>query len=246
VEEIEMNDVVETGRVQSYFDGKGFERLSVIYGEEPCTGFRRAVRQGHRQVVETVLSWLCPRNPGEHQTVLDAGCGTGSLSIPLAQAGVRVDGIDFSERMIESAKDRARRLGLAGGRLAFHVRDLNSICQPYDTIVCIDVFARYSTEDAVEMLRHLSSLARERLVFTFTPKTVLDSLWRAIGAVCATRSQALPLYTHRREAIVKALESYGWTVHREAMFSAGFRSYFCRLVETRRAAADSGVPEIWF
>jgi magnesium-protoporphyrin O-methyltransferase len=242
-----MTELQELNPIQSYFDGAGFKRLSVIYGEEQCTGFRRIVRQGHRQVVDTVLSWLRPQNSVESQTVLDAGCGTGSLSIPLAQAGAIVHGIDFSERMIETAKKRACQSGLAAERLAFDVRHLESISQSYDTVVCIDVFARYSTEAAIDMLRRLSSLARERLIFTFTPKTVLDYLWHAIGAVYARRSHALPLYTHSSKAIVNAVESFGWTILREAKFSAGFRSYFCRLVEARRRGPeDSGVPEIWF
>jgi magnesium-protoporphyrin O-methyltransferase len=241
-----MIEVVQMNRIQSYFDGAGFERLSVIYGEEKCSGFRRVVREGHQQVVETVLSWLCPQN-SVPQTVLDAGCGTGSLSIPLAQAGAAVDGIDFSERMIEAAKDRARQMGELAGRLTLGVCDLKSVSQPYDVVACIDVFARYSTPAAIDMLRQLSSLARERLVFTFTPKTVLDYLLRMIGAVHAKRSQALPLYTHSRNAIVNALESLGWTIHREAKFSAGFRSYFCNLVEARRRGPEgSGVAEIWF
>ncbi|HSF14119.1 MAG TPA: methyltransferase domain-containing protein [Vicinamibacteria bacterium] len=36
--------------------------------------------------------------------VLDAGCGTGYLSIQLAERGARVTGIDFSERMIAIAR----------------------------------------------------------------------------------------------------------------------------------------------
>jgi magnesium-protoporphyrin O-methyltransferase len=242
-----MTEVAETNRIQSYFDGAGFERLSAIYGDERCSGFRRVVRQGHREVVETVLSWLRPDTSAKSQTVLDAGCGTGSLSIPLAQAGAVVDGMDFSERMIEAAGNRARQLGVPAGRLAFSVRDLKSIRRPYDTVVCIDVFARYSTPAAVDMLRHLSSLAGERLIFTFTPKTVLDYLWKAIGAVHARQTQALPLYTHSRDAIASALEALGWRIHREARFSAGFRSYFCNLVEARKKDPEnSGVAEIWF
>ena len=169
-----MTEIQEKSRLQSYFDGVGFERLSVIYGEEECTGFRRVVREGHRRVVETVVSWLRPQHAFESPTVLDAGCGTGSLSIPLAQAGAHVNGIDFSGRMIQTAKDRARQAGVPGSRLSFAVRDLASVNEPYDTIVCIDVFARYPTAAAVEILHRLSSLAGRRLVLTFTPKTIVD------------------------------------------------------------------------
>jgi len=233
-----MTQVQERSRLQSYFDGTGFERLSAIYGDEECAGFRRAVREGHGLVVQTVVSWVCPQTSFEPEDVLDAGCGTGALSIPLAQAGACVDGIDFSHRMIATAKGRARQAGIPGELLSFAVRDLESIDRPYDTIVCIDVLARYSTEASVKILRHLSSVARRRLILTFTPKTAMDYVWHAIGAVYARRQGAVPLYTHRRGDILKALESFGWTICRETRFSAGFRSYFCRLLEARRIPVE--------
>ena len=45
--------------------------------------------------------------------VLELGCGTGRLSIPLARAGVPVVGIDRSAPMLARARRRARRAGLA-------------------------------------------------------------------------------------------------------------------------------------
>jgi SAM-dependent methyltransferase len=45
--------------------------------------------------------------------VLELGCGTGRLSIPLARAGVPIVGIDRSEPMLARARRRASRAGLA-------------------------------------------------------------------------------------------------------------------------------------
>lgn len=45
--------------------------------------------------------------------VLELGCGTGRISIPLAKAGVSLVGIDRSDAMLERARQRVRR-----GRLA--------------------------------------------------------------------------------------------------------------------------------
>jgi ubiquinone/menaquinone biosynthesis C-methylase UbiE len=45
--------------------------------------------------------------------VLELGCGTGRISLPLGRAGVRLIGIDRSERMLARARTRARRARLS-------------------------------------------------------------------------------------------------------------------------------------
>lgn len=53
-------------------------------------------------------AWLPPR-PAD---VLDVGCGTGSLSELIAQAGHRVTGVDLSPRMVEQARTKLEASGL--------------------------------------------------------------------------------------------------------------------------------------
>src|SRR4051794_38452433 len=66
---------------------------------------------------------LVPLLPPAPASVLDLGCGTGSLSVLLAKAGHQVRGIDFSPRMIA----RARTGGAAAGVTAqFDVGDAQS------------------------------------------------------------------------------------------------------------------------
>lgn len=56
--------------------------------------------------------------PGD---LLELGCGTGTLSFPLAGRGYRVTGLDISARAIEVARRRARDLG---GGVTFHAHDI--------------------------------------------------------------------------------------------------------------------------
>ena len=56
------------------------------------------------------IALMDPR-PGER--VLDMGCGSGSLAVPLAHAGHPVLACDFSPRMLELLEDAARRAGVA-------------------------------------------------------------------------------------------------------------------------------------
>lgn len=54
--------------------------------------------------------------------VLELGCGTGRISLPLARAGVSLVGVDRSEPMLARAARRARALGpRARGRTAPHL-----------------------------------------------------------------------------------------------------------------------------
>ncbi|MVO99041.1 class I SAM-dependent methyltransferase [Paenibacillus lutrae] len=67
--------------------------------------------------------------PVQGESVLDLGCGTGSLSVELAELGADVTGVDLSETMIEQA-----RLKYPG--LRFEVGDMRSYRshRPFDAV----------------------------------------------------------------------------------------------------------------
>ena len=63
--------------------------------------------------------WL----PEGSLTIADLGCGTGSVSLLLAEAGHEVVGIDLSPAMIEQARDKSRA---AGASIRFEVGDVSA------------------------------------------------------------------------------------------------------------------------
>lgn len=85
-----------------------------------------------RAVWAGLLNRLLPSPPSR---VADLGCGTGSLAILAADLGHVVDGIDFSEGMLEIA--RAKIVGRAGITVS-----LGDAAQPglaersYDAVMC--------------------------------------------------------------------------------------------------------------
>ncbi len=67
----------------------------------------------HSSYVDEFLR-LADVAPGE--SVLDMGCGTGALAIPLAAAGCRVVAADFSQGMLDMLNRDLAALGLASGK----------------------------------------------------------------------------------------------------------------------------------
>jgi len=56
--------------------------------------------------------------------VLELGCGTGRITVPVARAGVRIVGIDRSERMLARARRRLRRAKAAARLVRGDIRQL--------------------------------------------------------------------------------------------------------------------------
>jgi SAM-dependent methyltransferase len=56
------------------------------------------------ETADKIMSFL-----GKERSILDVGCGTGRLSIPLAEAGNAVVGLDLSKRQLLAARNWAKR-----------------------------------------------------------------------------------------------------------------------------------------
>ena len=71
--------------------------------------------------------------------ILDAGCGTGQLSLPLTRAGFSITGIDVSQAMIDIARSKTK----PGDRAIFIVADVRSMDFPagkFDAVVVSKLF----------------------------------------------------------------------------------------------------------
>ena len=226
-----MNAADDKTIVREYFNSTGFDRWRRIYGDGEVNKVQLDIRNGHQQTVETVLSWLrCENLAGV--SICDAGCGVGSLSIPLAQAGTKVYASDISEKMVGEAHDRAEAVLGTTGNPTFLVQDLETLSGRYHTVICLDVLIHYPQDKAAEMISHLSSMAESRLIMSFAPKTLALSLLKKIGSFFPGPSKATRAYLHTEADVVRILESQGFSVQRQAMTQTRF--YFSRILEATR------------
>ena len=108
-----------------YWDGE-----AATFDDEPDHGLGDpATREAWRQLLAAHL----PPAPSD---VVDLGCGTGTLSVLLAEAGHRVRGTDLSPAMVEHARAKASAAGLEVsfevGDAAFPSYDVGSV----DVVLC--------------------------------------------------------------------------------------------------------------
>jgi magnesium-protoporphyrin O-methyltransferase len=224
----------EKAEVRQYFETTGFERWNRIYSDsEEVNKVQRNIRIGHQKTVDEVLDWLQEQGNLEARSFCDAGCGVGSLSIPLAGLGAAsVDASDLSAAMVAEASRRAEAAGIPKERLRLGVSDLESLAGRYDTVICLDVFIHYPQEAAEAMVRHLAGMAERHLIVSFAPFTPLLALLKQIGQLFPGPSRTTRAYTLREAGIVAAAAEAGFTPVRRSLNQAPF--YYSRLIDFER------------
>lgn len=215
--------------VRNYFNETGFDRWRRIYGDEAVNRIQYSIRVGHQRTIDRVLEWL---GDVQGRTICDAGCGMGSLSIPLAQRGAIVYGTDISEKMVSEAHRRAQKSLPEATPLKFDVIELELVDGQYEVVICLDVLIHYPLPQVEKMLSHLSSLSTKSLILTYAPKTVLFALLKRIGQFFPGANKTTRAYQHRSVDIEAILMRLGWKIARRAAIDDKF--YFARLVMAER------------
>lgn len=216
--------------VKDYFNQKGFDRWRRIYGEtDDVNKVQKKIREGHQITIDTVVNWLKDDGNLADISVCDAGCGVGSLSIPLAEVGATVSASDISEKMVGEAKEKAAEILEDPSKVNFSVSDLETLTGSYDTVICLDVLIHYPTEDAAKMITHLASLADSRLILSFAPKTCVLFVLKKIGEFFPGPSKTTRAYQHKEKDIIAILEENGFEIKRKGMTSVSF--YYSKILE---------------
>ena len=163
-------------RLENYFNKGSREAWSQLTSNEPVSFIRNVVRKGRAKMQEKILYNL--PNDLSGFRILDAGCGTGSLSRMLGERGAEVVGVDISEGLIEIAKSRSAQ----NKNLKFFAGDMN---EPsfghFDYVVAMDSLIHYDSEDIERSLSQFSSRVNCSIIFTVVPKTPLLSLKLELG-----------------------------------------------------------------
>ncbi len=165
--------------LEEYFDRTASDAWAKLTSDAPVSRIRATVRAGRDRMRATLLSYL--PDDLSHQTVLDAGCGTGALAVEAARRGAKVVAIDISPSLVQIARERVPSQQLEGS-VDFQVSDmLEPTLGTFDWVVAMDSLIHYNAEDMAAMAGSLYARARRGIAFTFAPRTPLLAAMHFVG-----------------------------------------------------------------
>lgn len=164
--------------LETYFDRTALDAWTQLTSDAPVSRIRATVRAGRDRMHGLLLGWL-PEDLAS-RTVLDAGCGTGTLAVEMARRGGRVIAIDIAGNLIDIA--RRRTPSDLGRAISYRVGDmLDPGGGPLDHVVAMDSLIHYDSKDIVTILASFAKRTRYSILFTVAPRTPTLALMHAIG-----------------------------------------------------------------
>lgn len=161
-----------------WHDPSGFDptlmRLSIDPG--------RAFGSGHHPTTQLCLIALGNSIEAD-DSVLDAGCGTGILSLAAAQLGAgSTIGVDLNDDIVAVARDNAEANGLAG-KVTFVEHDFEELDTVFDVVVANIVIG-----DLAPLLPELLSRTERHLIMSGFLDEQFERLVQAVDIEVVTRS----------------------------------------------------------
>ncbi len=232
-----MSDTAYTqrrGEIQTYFDRTAVEAWKRFATQAPLGRIRATVREGRARMRALMLS--CMPDDLSGWRVLDAGCGTGAMSVELARRGADVLGIDLAPEIIRFARETAPA-DLGGGRINFASGDMLARGHgEFDAVMAMDSLIHYQMTDSVAALGGLAQRTRRRIVFTFAPRTPALAAMHTMGRLFPRADRAPSIVPVRADAIRAALEAdlpaTIWRTGQTERISHGF--YTSQMMELAR------------
>jgi 2-polyprenyl-3-methyl-5-hydroxy-6-metoxy-1,4-benzoquinol methylase len=150
---------------------------------------------------------------------LDFGCGTGQFSMPFAQRGMAVDGIDASPAQVRKARQQAQRRGLTNARFWCAGRVSEGLDSVYDAVLLHALVHHIPMELRRSLLEGIcNALLPGGKLYIYEPLAAMDDRpWQAriadkvVGGtlrICHWMARVGRLY----EPVISKAVRAGWTM----------------------------------
>jgi len=212
------------GQLETYFDRTAVEAWARLTSDAPVSGIRATVRAGRDAMRHRLLGWLPDDLRGRR--LLDAGCGTGTLSVEAARRGATVVAVDLSATLVALARERAPR-ALGEGSIEFLVGDmLDPGLGRFDHVVAMDSLIHYPARVTVDAVARLAARTDRSVLFTFAPRTAMLAAMHTVGRLFPRGERAPAIEPVGAQAIGRKLagapELAGWRQARTQRIATGF------------------------
>lgn len=214
--------------LETYFDRTAVDAWAKLTSDAPVGRIRRTVRAGRDSMRAKLLSWLPADLSG--MRLLDAGCGTGALSVEAARRGAEVVAIDISATLVNLAAERLPRdLGQngTGGRIDFRVGDmLDPALGRFDAVVAMDSLIHYETDDIARALAALAPRVSGPILITIAPQTPLLTVMHRVGRLFPRGDRAPAIVPVSAAGLARAMKREaslaGWRLAARHRTTSGF------------------------
>lgn len=212
------------GELETYFDRTAVAAWTRLTSDAPVGRIRATVRAGRDEMRQTLLSWLPEDMRGAR--LLDAGCGTGALSIDAARRGAVVVAVDISPSLVQIASGRLPD-DISSRAIRFVAGDmLDPTLGKFDFVVAMDSVIHYRPDDVVRIFAGLATRTLHSLLVTFAPRTPALTLMHTVGRAFPreNRAPAIEPVTeqHLRKLITAHPDLDEWSFGRSRRVASGF------------------------
>lgn len=223
------------GELETYFDRTAVDAWAKLTTDAPVSKIRATVRAGRDEMRNMLLSWLPQDMHGLR--MLDAGCGTGALSVAAAQRGAHVIAIDLSPKLVDLARQRLPQ-DIGDGHIDFRSGDmLDPDLGVFDYVVGMDSLIHYNTADMARMISGLARRSRKAVLFTHAPRTPLLTVMHAVGRVFPRSDRAPAIEPVSNRKITRLLSEDPaldrWSLGRDHRVMTGFYMSHAQEIVTR-------------
>ena len=221
----EVSYETRRSELKTYFDRTAKDNWVALTSNSPVSRIRQTVRAGREEMRNTLLNWLPEDLRGAR--LLDAGCGTGMLSIEAARRGADVVAIDISPELVAEAANRVPS-DIPPNAITFMAGDMSDpTLGAFDYIVAMDSLIHYPLESMTRLLEGFAPRARERILFTFAPKTPALTVMKAVGKVFPRNDRSPAIEPVAEHALISAINNslthnFGYRVNRTKFVTTKF------------------------